>query len=313
MLNVVKTTPDSKDQQTVTGYIHDGFVTLSALQMNAVLKECVYEHQRYIKERHVAVLADLMRRGQWHPKSQIDFALLNGRLILVNGYHRGGAQVRSGKAIEWSVAVHRIRSDADLRALYHSFDTNVAIRGASDLLRANEFAGQHGLPQKVAESLYRAVPYIASRFELNPKKRNFLVEKQIDLRLQVAADYAKAGARYAACLEALPAVRRSRFLSGAMMAVGVITLRYQSATAWEFWAGVANNDGLKRGDPRQALVMDMMTRVAGGNHANAFAPAIIAWNAFFNDRELKLIKVLDTFVPIIDGTPFDGKPVKLVA
>lgn len=313
MLNVVKTNPDSKDQQTVLGFVEEGFVTLSALQMNTVLRECAYEHQRYIKERHVAVLADLMRRGQWHPKNQIDFALLNGRLILVNGYHRGSAQVRSGKTIEWSIAIHRVKTDADLRALYHSFDTNVAIRGAADLLRANDFAGQHGLPQKVAESLYRAIPYIVSRFELNPKHRNFLVEKQIDLRLQVATDYAKAAARYATCLEVLPAVRRTRFLSGAMMAVGVITLRYQSSTAWEFWAGVANNDGLKRGDPRQALLLDMMTRKAGGNHVYGFAPAIIAWNAFFNDRELRLIKVLESFTPVIDGTPFDGKPIKKAA
>lgn len=32
----------------------------------------------------------------------------------------------------------------------------------------------------------------------------------------------------------------------------------------------------------------------------------------FGDRELRIIKVTDHFSPVIDGTPFDGKPVKVI-
>lgn len=66
MLNVVKTTAGSKDQQTVTDYIHEGIVTLSPLQMNAVIKECGYDGQRPVNDRHVIVLADLMQIGRAH-------------------------------------------------------------------------------------------------------------------------------------------------------------------------------------------------------------------------------------------------------
>lgn len=314
MLNVVKTTAGSKDQQTVTDYIHEGIVTLSPLQMNAVIKECGYDGQRPVNDRHVIVLADLMRRGQWQPKSQIDFAQYMGRLILVNGYHRAYAQVRSGNTVEWAVAVHRVKTEAELRALYHAFDTNVRIRSGRDIMKANAFGEAHGLNAESANSLFAAVPYLSSRFELsNPHKRNFLVDRQVDLRLRVAADYAKAAARFWACMDGLPAVRKSRFKSGAMMAVAAATFRYQNETAWRFWTGVVQNDGLKRGDPRLALVSDLMIRRTRAGSVEGYAPAIIAWNAFFNERELKLIKVLDSFVPVIDGTPFDGKPVKLVA
>jgi hypothetical protein len=307
MLKVLEKPLMGKEQQTVPDFVHEGVNHLTALMMNTVLKECAYEHQRNISPRHVAILADLMKRGQWQPKSQIDFAVFRGHYILVNGYHRAHAQVQSGKTIEWTVALHPIKTENELRTLYFAFDTNVRARSAVDILGANEFGAVHGLPAEMAKSLYAAVPYIASRFNIRPQDRNFLVERQVDLRLQIASEYAKAAGRFSACIEGLPGVRKKKLMSGAVTAVAVITLRYQSDTAWQFWYGVAQNDGLKRGDPRHALVMDMLSRQGTANKTQAFAPPIIAWNAYFNERELRLVKVMDSFKPVIDGTPFDGK------
>jgi len=306
MLKVAEAPDEGKSKQESLDFLYEGFVKIAPREMHRILQVCQYEHQRPVSERHVDVLADLMTRGQWQPKSQIDFAVINGEYVLINGYHRAYAQVRSGKTIEWSVVFHQAKSDADLRSLYFAFDTNIRVRGAMDILRANEFGERHGISNKVAECLYRAIPYIASSFEIK-KGRDWLVEKQVDRRLQLAEEYAKAAARYAACIEGMPGVRRSKMLSGAVTAVAVITLRYQSVRAWEFWTGVASNDGLKRGDPRLALVTDMMTRKAVGGGMASFAPAMVAWNAFFLERELRLIKVMDGFVPCIEGTPFNGR------
>jgi hypothetical protein len=306
--------PTIADQQGVRDFLTEGVTSLSAVEMNRVLENCGYEHQRNVSERHVAVLADLMKRGRWQPKSQIDFAVLDGRYILINGYHRAYAQVRSGKPIVWNIALHKVRAENDLRSLYHAFDTNVRIRGSRDILKASEFGDMHGVSAEMADALYRAVPFIASKFATNPKDKNFLVEKQADLRMQVAAEYAKAAGRYWACLDGLAGNRKKKFLSGSVTAVAVITLRYQSETAWKFWYGCAGNDGLKRGDPRLALFNDMLVRkVKGGMNPEAWAPSIIAWNAFFEEREQRILKVTDHFVPVIAGTPFDGKPLKQVA
>lgn len=308
MLNVLDKPAEGKSKQEVLDFLHEGFAKISALEMHRVLQVCQYEHQRAVTERHVEVLADLMTRGQWQPKSQIDFAVLDGQFILVNGYHRAYAQVRSGKTIEWSVAFHKCKTQADLRSLYFSFDTNVRVRGTHDILRANEFADTHNIGKVISEALYRAVPYIASNFQMNQQGRDYLVERQIDRRLQLAGEYAKAAGRYEVCLEGMGGSRKKRLLGGGIVAVAVITLRYQSSRAWEFWSGVANNDGLKRGDPRQALVTDLMTRAgAAGASVTAYAPAMIAWNAFFLERDLKLIKVIDSFTPCIEGTPFNGR------
>lgn len=308
MLKISDRPNEGKAKQESLDFLYEGFCRLTAVEMNRVLQVCQYEHQRAVGERHVAVLADLMARGKWQPKSQIDFAVLDGHLIMVNGYHRAFAQVRSGKQIEWGVAFHPVKSAAELRDLYFAFDTNLRIRGSHDILRANEFAETYGLGKVMAEALYRAIPYIASRFEMNPKGRDYLVERQVDRRLALASEYAKAAARYEACIQGLPSSRKKRLLGGAVVAVAVITLRYQSSRAWEFWSGVASNDGLKRGDPRQALFNDFLSRgPQPGATTAAFAPAMIAWNAFFNERELRLIKVMDSFSPAIDGTPFNGR------
>lgn len=304
--------PEVPDQQGVRDFITEGTCALSALEMNRVLQNCGYEHQRSISERHVLVLADLMKRGRWNPKSQIDFAVVDGRYVLINGYHRAYAQVRSGKQIVWNIALHQAKSEADLRSLYYAFDTNVRTRGSRDILRAAEFGDLTGVTGEIADALYRAVPYLASKFQTDPKHKNFLVAKQVDQRLAIAAEYAKAANRLAAAIDGMPGSRRPKFKSGAVVAVAVATFRYQSEAAWEFWSGVAHNDGLKRGDPRLALCNDFMTRKVNSAAREAFAPSIIAWNAFYNEKPLQIIKVLDSFVPMIEGTPFNGKPVNFL-
>lgn len=306
--------PNVPDQQGVRDFLTEGVTSLSPIEMNRVIQNCGYENQRSISEKHVLVLADLMKRGRWQSKSQLDFAVLNGRYILINGYHRAYAQVKSGKTITWSIALHKANTEADLRTLYYAFDTNIRARGSRDILKAVEFVSTTGVPAEMADALYRATPYLASKFIIDPKHKNFLVEKQADRRLELASEYAKAASRLAAAIDGMQGSRKLKFKNGAVVAVAVATFRYQSETAWQFWTGVAQMDGLKRGDPRLALCNDFMTRkVTGGGHrAEAFAPSIIAWNAFFNERPLQLIKVLDSFGPVIDGTPFDGKPINML-
>lgn len=296
------------DQQGVRDILTEGVTSLTAVEMNRVLQACSYKHQRTISENHVAVLADLMTRGKWQPKSQIDFAVLGGNYMMINGYHRAAAQVKSGRKITWNIALHPVANEADLRALYYAFDTNVRTRGARDILNAYEFGETSGLSGAVADALYRAVPFIANRFDLTPAKRDHITAKAVDRRLSVAQEYVKAAGRYEGCLVGLASVRKKQLLGAAVMAVAVITFKFQSETAWQFWNGVAQNDGLKRGDPRFTFAMDLLSRKRNGGSVHSFGPAMVAWNAFFNDKPLYQIKVLpDTFVPTIDGTPFDGR------
>lgn len=304
MLNVIQTPPKA---QQVSDFIREGFVSLTAVQSNMVLRGCHFDGQRPIDVNHVNVLADSMRRGAWLRRNQLDFADCQGRLYLVNGYHRLSAQVATGETIEWTVVVHPCRDMDAVRALYYKFDTNVKARTAAQILSAIDFADKTGLTKQMAKCLYGALPVIASGFSKSRNDRNTLTTRSVDRRLEMAQEYLPAAKEYEKCLGKLPTQVGSKYRSGGVAAVALVTLRYQPILAKEFWSGSAANDGLRKGDPRLALHNDLLTRAmnAGSAVQSVFVPAY-AWNAWFNDKPIKIIKVYATRRATIDGTPFEG-------
>ena len=296
------------DQQGVGDFIHEGIVSLTPAQMKLVLANCEFEDQRPPSQQHITVLANLMERGAWKPKGQINFALKpDGRLILVNGYHRAHAQLLARKSIVWTVTIYKCSTDAEVRALYYSFDTNLRKRGARDILKATHFAADSGLPSDAAAALYSAVSLIASRFSVTD--RNFLVNAQPDLRLALAGDYTLQMKSYWECLNGLPASQKARFKAASLTALALVTFKHQKEQAWQFWNGVAQNDGLKKGDPRRALVSALAARKATDTLRMTVAQPILAWNYFFEGREdVQQLRMSESFVPKIAGTPFTGTP-----
>lgn len=304
MLNVVEALVTA---QGISTFVHEGFLSFTAVQANQVLNQATYDRQRKISADHVAVLADIMKRGQWEPKDKLDFALFKGDLILVNGYHRMTAQVACGKTIEWTVVIHQCRTLEQVRGLYYKFDTNTRTRQGAQILAGIDFAGKYDLPRQAATALFNAVPIIAAKFSKSVKDRDILANRVMDRRLDIASQYADAAKKYNDCLVGLPSTIKSKFLSAGVTAVAVVTIRYQPITAIDFWAGAAANDGLRKGDPRLALYNDMASRQmnAGSAIQSIFSPAH-AWNAFFEDRPLKLIKLPGYRTSVsIAGTPFE--------
>lgn len=303
MLNVLDMTERT---QGIRAFIREGFTALTAVQANQVLLQAEYEGQRAISATHVDVLADLMKRGQWLPKNQIDFADIDGRLVLVNGYHRMNAQVASGKTILWTIVIHPCRDDAEVRSLYYKFDTNARTRTGVQIIAGIGFADQHGLSAGMAAKLFNAIPIIASGFSKAVKDRDTLTTRVTDRRLALAREYAPAARLYEQCLGRLPIKVGSKFRTAGVTAVALATLRYQPRKATDFWEGAARNDGLAKGDPRLALYNDMLSRSmnTGSSVQSIYAPAY-AWNAWFQGRPIKIIKVYAAKSVAIAGTPWE--------
>lgn len=305
MLNILKDAPAA---QGPLAFVQEGFTAFSPLEANAILKEAAYDRQRKISADHVSVLADLMRRKEWEPRDKVDFALLNDRLILVNGYHRMTAQVMSGATIEWTVVIHRCKDEEAVRSLYYKFDTNTRVRTSSQIMAGVDFAGTHGLNGKVASALFNAVPVIASGFKYGHKAKDVLTNKVMDRRLRVAGEYVAAAKKFQACLDGAPVKIRSKLLRGGVTAVALVTVRYQPIRAVEFWTGVVQNDGLRKGDARLALHNDLLSRNIDANAARAMTSSYIparAWNAFFFAEDLQQIRVPSEPVISIAGTPYE--------
>ncbi len=312
--NVVVTSPNGKVEAGFLpaktrslDFIKNGFVTFTAVEMNLILRECQYDRQRRIDKVHVATLADIMKRGLWEPRDKLDFGLLDGKLYLLNGYHRAHAQIQVGRPIEWTVVIHQCADESVLRSLYYKFDTNVRKRTAEQILNGIGFAEEHGLSKTVSKSLFQAITFIANDFVVTRGANvDNIANRVIDRRLELAAEYAPAAKVLQQCIEKSQGELRRKILIGGCASVALVTLRYQSRTAPEFWDGVARNDGLRRGDPRHTLVQDILTRRfnSGAARQTVLVPAL-AWNAWAEGRSIRQIVVQEPTRMRIAGTPWE--------
>ncbi|WP_314188781.1 hypothetical protein [Paracoccus yeei] len=101
--------------QVKTPVIREGFQTLTPSDAAAILENCSYDRQRKIDTMHSETLREMMQRGAWLEKSQIDFGRMpDGKIWLVNGHHRLTAQARSGRSLLWAIAVHDCKTVDDL-------------------------------------------------------------------------------------------------------------------------------------------------------------------------------------------------------
>jgi len=246
-----------------------------------------------------------MRRGQWLDKSQLDFARVNGFLTLVNGHHRMHAQIAAGVNILWNIVIHECFDEHELRGLYYRFDTNIRKRSGSNIISGIGFADGNDLPKQMADKLFQAAPIIGRGFCIGNSPKNAddaLASRLTDDRIAICQKYVEEARMFAALTKG--SALRKKLFAASIVAVAMVTLKSKPDLALEFWRGVAEDDGLSRGDPRKTYINDLLTR--NGNNGRQAAKAMAAargWNAFYRGQKLSHLKVTGTPV-VIAGTEF---------
>lgn len=286
-------------------FIHEGVVRLNPAQAGAVLRDCGYENNRDVEraQKHVAVLTEAMRRGLWLPRDQIAFANLGGKLILVNGHHRMAAQAASGVDIEWSVVIYPCNNAADVAALYARFDTNVRKRTDENIMSALGVADLLGVTPTIARSVWRAAPMLANNMMASKKDDDYLSRHIADDRLAVVQSYAVEARAFQDAFKNAHLKASKKLLSGSVTAVALVTLRARREQAMVFWRGMAENDGLRRGDPRATLLQWLQDNATRGSMNGYIYAAARAWNAFCEGKELTVIRMSSAPLRII-GTSY---------
>jgi hypothetical protein len=291
--------PPGVAQGGVCRFIREGRQRLSASQMAVVTRECVHPLQKAIRDpekeaaqQHIAVLADIMKRGDWLEDTQLEFARFKDLLWVTNGVHRSCAHVAT---------------EDEFKALFYKFDTNTRGRTEIQILGVVGFADSLGVSREVAAALYKAVTVIQQGFVFDKTRRDPVFSRVADRRLAAARAWAKEAVLFDKCIKEADTKLRKKLLNAGPTAVALVTLRYQPERAEPFWTGAAKDDGLRTGDPRKTLIKDMFTRHmnVGSAQQSCAAPAL-AWNAWFRGENRKIIKVSDRTEVLIDGTPFDG-------
>jgi hypothetical protein len=302
-------------QQTVAKTLKNGRMRLSASQMNRIITECTHPIQIEIRnpadqsgQHHIDVLSGLMARDQWLDDDQLTFGSVGGRVYILDGNHRAHAQVKTGKTINWSIRLIECANDDHFRSLFYKFNTNTRSRTTQQILGVVGFAEDCNLTRQMASALYRAVEVIHHKFSFDRKERDIVFMRTPDLRISAAKQWMKQARLYdAAVASAVPQMKSKLFLS-TVTAVALVTIKYHPDAAIEFWSGVANDDGLRSGDPRKALHADLRTRhMSSGCVGQGAIVSALAWNAFYSNEPRRSLRVGENAKVIINGTPFGGR------
>lgn len=286
----------------------DGVVLVAPGIAKRILEELNFPGQRKVEDSRVYGHRYSIVKGDWVDGHAITFAALpDGRIWLVDGQHRLTAISQSECAIAVTVRVVPVESVKDAQRFYAGFDQKKSVRTDKQILDAVDAAKEAGLTTRMAQSVYAAAPLLLNDLEPlsgseNTKKHPdvFLQNKKMEA-LQLWAPEAREYEQIckAASKELLRGMRQS-----GMLAVALYTLRHQPARARDFWSGLANQDGLRKNDPRATLFKDILTRSlnSGSVRQRVQTPAL-AWNAFCEGRDLKIIKCIDGAVLTLWGTP----------
>lgn len=270
-----------------------------------IVTEANYERQRPVRQFHVDDLAQHMRRGTFTAKTQIFFGFTpDGRLHLVNGQHRLRAVMSSGVPIEFQVAIVPVATDEELAALYYRHDRLARQRSVPEVLTAVDVCGRFGINATTARMVFLAVPLLASGFQ-RPNYQTDPLIRDDGARLAFAEQWWPLAANYQELVADAPGAAKKKLLNPQVTAVGLVTLRHQRSRAEDFWRGIAENDGLKKGDPRRTFLLDEHN--LSGSQPVAASVAAGAWNAFYEKRSIGFIRIYDGAPVRILGTPYGTK------
>jgi hypothetical protein len=292
----------------------NGVVHLAPGIAERILNELNFPEQRKIDTGRVYGHRHAIITGEWEEGHAITLVLLpDGRLWVVDGQHRLTAISQSDAPVAATIRIVPMDSEKDARHFYAGFDMRKSVRTDKQVLDAVGAAEECGLSDRMARAVYQAAPLLLN--DLEPLTGSANIQKRPDMFLQhnklVALQEWAAEAR--AYEKVIKPARKNLLLqlrSPGVLAVALYTMRHQPARAVEFWGGVAENDGLRKNDPRATLINDLLTRVLNnGSIRQRVQQPSLAWNAFCEGRDLKIIKCIDGSPITVWGTPLaKGRP-----
>lgn len=278
-----------------------------------ILDELNFGGQRKVRESRALKHLHRIKTGDWRASFPITLAVLpSGVMYLVDGQHRLHAIVRHGAAVPVTVLLSAVDNEAEARRLYSGFDERDSVRSDNEMMDAVGVSDTIGLPRAYTHKLYKALPILRNNLEpatgSEIEAGKYVDLFGVDTRLSVIAEWKPEAAEYLHVIQKTKGRIRARLLTAGSMAVALYTFRYQPIKAHEFWHGIADNDGLRRNDPRSTLLRDMLERsLSTGALRQTVQAPVLAWNAFCEGRELKIIKCVTGGAVAPWGTPLAGR------
>lgn len=284
-------------RKSLADIILGGPIDIGPLLARRILDEANYDRQRKVRADALSRAVQLVSGDDFVAGHQIWFARLDGRLILIDGQHRLSGVYTSQVSRSFVAMIVDCASPDEVHAHYCRFDRFGRRRSDAEMLGSLGLADDLGVSRKVAMAAWRAAAYIADDFPVRSNVSIGTLKNDRD-KAEYIAGFADQVRRYDESVAYADVHLKRGLLTPSLVAVALLTLRDQPAKATEFWDGVAMDDGLRRGDPRQTLVNRLRERTLQGSHSEGARVAATAWNAFFSNRQLTLIRVISPEVRI---------------
>lgn len=281
------------------------------------LKSMPYQHQRNVNQGFVNQYSELMTFGKWQAAAPDPIVIVrNGASSMcVNGQHRLHAIVKSGTSQIFLIAEYESSDISNIDKMYTIIDRGRS-RDTTAAYRAIQLATMIGISERHLNVTASAVKFINGNFTRKNDTRKIFVLDMAENILFYGAD-----ARHFFSLiyygpkEMRDPIRRLSALSVALATIHYSASEYGMDRVNDFWAGVAFDDGLSRGDPRKTahdhLLTTCITNVRTGfkSVTPMYQARYVAkcFNAWIEQRSVtKVVPDGDTTPIVIAGTPWNG-------
>lgn len=272
------------------------------------LQDASFDGQRPISPSHVSALAHEMRSGRFRAYSDsIEVRLLGDRAYLIDGQHRLSAIVASGQTVPIRVFCMRVDSLKEITDEFSTIDRG-KIRQHGVNVALDEEVKRSGLSKTQINTVSSTGPIIAGGFMAGARTNTASEMSSSLVRAMHVREWINEAVMAYSMVGDNEGIRARKLMSGTVLAVMLVTLRYQIDAAERFWSRLIENDGLRKGEPEHTLSEFLVnTRVTSATVNRIQRGVSVAWNAAFEGRQISFIRVADQNSPIrIAGTPYNG-------
>lgn len=294
----------------MTSQIKSMIIKVDVLQAYSFLELNTLPFQRTLRQYHVKYLALMMHRGTF-AQGTINFAVTLSGTYLVNGQHTLNAIISSGLPQELSVVYHYV-SDDDLPVLYASFDRGLT-RTHTDTISMYDIFGDEGFSKTFVGHVSSGLDLVATGFAPDTAYGSNILNllRSSAIRAELIREWKKEARFFYydvySLLGGLTSGQKAMFSRKPIIALALVTYRYNKNLASQFWHGAVKDDALKKGDPRKTLIYFLVNTPRMTYPPHIYSKYIVtSWNAFYHKKEINQLKVYQESrgKPIqIEGTP----------
>ena len=267
---------------------------ITAQMAREILSEHKFERQRKMRDLSLSRYGRAMKMKDFKPGTPLHIGIRPDKggflYYLLDGQHRLESVARTGEA-QWFVCI------------FHS------VNSVNEILAAQNMAHEMRLKPKHLKTFNAATRLIVTGFDDGSRAMYF---SHFDAVLDLMHLLRDAAEGYLDAIEGGVPNVNMRLHAAPVMAVGLITFHYSLDIAKTFWRDIAQDDGLRQGDPRKVLVEYLKDTNVHHEKDGVYARKVAyCWNAQVDGRTIpSTIKNVKEKAPIeIKGTPYDGASV----